>query len=76
MRRRFPLGKPYSSLARPAENKPNLARAERNERRGETGRDVAERKRTRTDLYAEAKRQDIPGRSRMSQAQLERVLGK
>jgi hypothetical protein len=31
--------------------------------------------RTRTELYAEAKRRDIPGRSRMSKRQLERVLG-
>jgi len=32
--------------------------------------------RTKADLYEEAKRRDVPGRSKMSKAQLEDVLGK
>lgn len=32
------------------------------------------RARTRADLYAEAKRRDIPGRSKMSRAELEKAL--
>lgn len=63
-----------SQYATPAENKRNLARTKRNERRGATGRDAAEGGKTRADLYAEAKRQDIPGRSRMTKAQLQRAL--
>ena len=50
---------------------------------GKQGAAVAARKRsggatpkTRAELYEEAKRRDIPGRSRMGRAELARALGK
>jgi hypothetical protein len=71
----------------PKENAGNLRRTKTKERRGETYRDEAEghhsagrrsgRKsegKTRDELYAEARRADIPGRSRMSKAELARAL--
>lgn len=63
-----------SKYASPAENRKNLARTKRNERRGATGQDAAEGGRTRDELYDEAKRKDVPGRSRMTKAQLLRAL--
>jgi hypothetical protein len=69
----------------PRENKRNLRRTKEKERRGETYRDEVEGKgksgrgrsadgNTKAELYAEAKRRDIPGRSRMNKGQLERAL--
>jgi Family of unknown function (DUF6496) len=82
----------------PAENKRNLHHTKAKERRGETYRDEAEGKksrsksaasgsstrsrnadrrggeRTKAELYAEAKRRNIPGRSKMDKAQLQRAL--
>jgi Family of unknown function (DUF6496) len=77
-----------SKYERPAENKRNLRRTKEKERRGETYRDEAEggsdrgksaRSRsgggkTKADLYEEAKKRDIPGRSKMNKQQLERAL--
>ncbi len=75
-----------SKYESPAENKRNLRRTKAKERRGETYRDEAEggkgrRKsarsngeKTRAELYQEAKRRDIPGRSKMNKQQLERAL--
>src|SRR6476646_2242556 len=45
----------------PTKNKRNLRRTKAKERRGETYRDEAEGKTTKAELYAEAKRRDIPG---------------
>jgi hypothetical protein len=69
----------------PKERGHNLRRTKAKERRGETGQAAAEGRRrtgqrrsgngkTRTELYQEAKRRDIPGRSRMNKQQLERAL--
>ena len=68
----------------PAENRRKLKRTKRKERHGETGRAAAEGRRndptgnasrdTRAALYAEARRRDIPGRSRMNRDQLARAL--
>ena len=73
----------------PAKNKRNLRHTKAKERRGETSRDAAEggtksgksngssRSRggkTKSELYAEAKRRDIPGRSKMDKGELERAL--
>lgn len=65
-----------SSQASPAENKRNAARTRGKEKRGQTAMQLKEGKtaKTRGDLYAEARRRDIPGRSKMSKAQLERAL--
>ena len=74
-----------SKYESPAENKRNLRHTKAKERRGETYRDEAEGKKdrarsrpgneqTKARLYAEAKRRDIPGRSKMNKQQLERAL--
>ena len=58
-------------------NRENLLRTKARERRGATEKDRSERAddgQTRAELYAEAKRRDIPGRSRMSKGELERAL--
>src|ERR1700738_3522053 len=51
-------------------NRENLKRTKARERRGATEKDRRERqrepKRTRSELYAEAKHRNIPGRSKMS----------
>ena len=67
-----------SNQATPAQNKRNLSRTKRKESRGQTAMQEKEGKnaKTRTELYAEAKKHDIPGRSKMSKAQLERALRK
>lgn len=70
------------------ENQANLRRTKRRERRGDTAKARTEggaRRRstgtkhrgatkTRAELYAEARRRGIPGRSRMNKQQLERAL--
>jgi hypothetical protein len=66
------------------ENERNLRRTKRRERAGNTARDEAEGRggsggarsggKTRAELYEEAKRRGVPGRSKMSKAQLERAV--
>jgi hypothetical protein len=62
----------------PAKNRENLRQTKAKERKGETAKAQAEgrggRGPTKAELYAEAKRRDIPGRSRMDKAELERAL--
>ena len=69
----------------PKERAHNLRRTKSKERRGETGQAAAEGRRrtgqrqsgngkTRSELYQQAKRRDIPGRSKMNKQQLERAL--
>jgi hypothetical protein len=69
----------------PKERAHNLRHTKAKERRGETGQAVAEGPRrtaprrsaegkTRSKLYQEAKRLDVPGRSKMNKRQLERAL--
>jgi hypothetical protein len=72
----------------PAENKRNLRRTKEKEHRGETSRDEAEGRKegrksakgrngggkTRVELYNEAKKRGIPGRSKMNKQQLEKAL--
>jgi hypothetical protein len=58
-------------------NRKNLKRTKARERHGATEKDrrePADNGQTRAELYAEAKRRDIPGRSRMSKRELERAL--
>ena len=59
-------------------NRENLKRTKARERRDATGKGRSERqggpKRTRSELYAEAKRHNIPGRSKMSKEELDRAL--
>ena len=59
-------------------NRKNLKRTKARERHGATAKGRSGRyddgQMTRAELYAEAKRRDIPGRSKMSKRELERVL--
>lgn len=54
----------------PAKNRANLRRTVRRERDASSARGD-----TRAALYAEARRRDIPGRSKMTKAELRRALG-
>lgn len=67
------------------ENARNLRRTKRKERQGRTGRARAEgksgdpttkghKRETRSALYAEARRRNIPGRSKMGRDELKRAL--
>lgn len=60
----------------PGEQKKALRHTEARERKGETARQRDEREggRTRAELYEEAKRRHIPGRSKMAKAELEDAL--
>ena len=62
----------------PKKNRENLRRTKAKERKGKTAQARAEGKhghgRTKAELYAEAKRRDIPDRSKMDKAELERAL--
>ena len=74
----------------PKTNRENLKKTKAKERRGDTAKDVAEgrgRRRsagnvegasgdTRVMLYEQAKKKDIPGRSKMSKGELAHALGK
>jgi len=56
-------------------NPENLRRTKARERRSATEKDRTEgHKKTRAELYEQAKRRDISGRSKMSKAELERAL--
>ncbi len=68
----------FSNQQSPAENKRRLKQTKAKERRGETAMQEKEGKnaKTRGDLYEEAKKRDIPGRSKMSKAELEKALKK
>jgi hypothetical protein len=57
-----------SKYESPEGNRKNLRRTEARERGG------ASREKTRAELYAEAKRRNIPQRSKMTKEQLERAL--
>jgi Family of unknown function (DUF6496) len=72
-----------SNRKSPAENRRNRSRTEKKERRGETAqqrkegrgrRGAARDGETRAELYAEARRRGLHGCSRMSKAELQRVL--
>ena len=62
-----------SNRVDPAANKRNLARTKRNERAGDTGRDEAEGT-SKAALYEQAKRKNVPGRSKMSKAELQKAV--
>ncbi|RAI41465.1 DUF6496 domain-containing protein [Rhodoplanes roseus] len=73
-----------SNRQSPSDNRRTRERTKRKERYGQTGRAAAEGRRndptanasrdTRAALYAEARRRDIAGRSRMSRDELLRAL--
>jgi hypothetical protein len=55
-------------------NRENLKRTKRRERRGATEKDANETESTKSELYAEARRRNIPGRSKMDKNELKRAL--
>lgn len=63
-----------SNQQSPAQNRRSLKRTEQRERRGQTGRARAEGNPSRAELYEQAKRADIAGRSKMNKAELQRAL--
>jgi hypothetical protein len=71
-----------SNRQSPAKNRQRLSQTKRKERAGRTGQAAAEgrsrRRRsngpTRQELYQEATRRNVAGRSRMSKAELQRAL--
>ena len=75
-----------SNKRSPGENKRRLRQTRERERRGETGQAEAEGKKssrpsgrrgtgkTRADLYGEARRRGVAGRSKMSKSELERAV--
>ena len=65
-----------SNQQSPSENRKSLRRTRGKERTGETAMQEKEGKRakTRHDLEQEARRENIPGRSKMNKAELERAL--
>jgi hypothetical protein len=62
----------------PKESRSRLRRSKAKERTGRTAMQEKEGKgaKTRGDLYEEARKRGIPGRSKMSKAQLEKALTK
>jgi hypothetical protein len=65
-----------SNQQTPSENRRRRARTQRKEAKGETAMQEKEGKaaKTRTELYDEAKRRNIAGRSKMDRDELERAL--
>ena len=55
-------------------NRENLRRTKRRERGGATAKDASKKGPTKSELYKEARRRRIPGRSKMDQGELERAL--
>jgi hypothetical protein len=64
----------------PAQNKRNAKRTKQKERKGQTAEQEKEGKdamqHNRAELYDQAKKRNIPGRSKMNKAQLEQALHK
>lgn len=63
-----------SNQETPAENRANLRRSKAKERRGETAKAIREESASKAELYAEAKRRNIAGRSTMDKAALRKAL--
>jgi hypothetical protein len=68
-----------SNQESPKKNRENLARTKSRERRGATEKERSEgtssgSDKNRSELYAEAKRRNIRGRSKMDKAELQRAL--
>ena len=69
-----------SNQESPKKNKENLAKTKAKERTGKTAKASGAKKggsgdgKSKAELYAQAKRHNIPGRSKMSKGELERAL--
>jgi hypothetical protein len=55
-------------------NRENLQRTKRRERRGATAKDTSEGQTTKSALYAESRRRNIRGRSKVDKNELQRAL--
>lgn len=65
-----------SNQQSPAENRKRQRQTKARERRGETAKQREERKdRTKAELYEQAKKKEIEGRSKMNKAELEKAVG-
>ena len=60
-----------SNQESPAKNQRNLGRTVKREREGDT---AESRRETRQDLYAEARKRNIPGRSKMTKSELAQAI--
>lgn len=60
----------------PAQNRRALKRTQARERSGGTGKARAEGAPSRAELYERAKRANLPGRSKMTKAELQRALAR
>ncbi|MCW2284158.1 hypothetical protein M2323_001925 [Rhodoblastus acidophilus] len=58
----------------PGKNRENLRKTKAKEARGETAQARDEAGGSKAELYAEARRRDIPGRSYMTKAELKRAI--
>lgn len=64
-----------SNQQSPAENKKRLKQTEAREKKGDTAKQRDEGKGpTKAELYAKARKEKIPGRSKMSKAELEKAV--
>jgi hypothetical protein len=63
-----------SNQQSPAENKKRLKETKAKERAGQTSKQADEGNPTKAELYAQAKRKNIEGRSKMSKAELEKAV--
>ena len=63
-----------SNQQRPAENRERLSETKAKERRGATAQQRDEGNPTKAELYAQARKQDVPGRSKMGKAELQRAV--
>ena len=66
-----------SNQQSPKENKARLSKTKARERGGDTGKGASRGDgKSKADLLAEARKRDIPGRSKMDKAELERALAR
>lgn len=63
-----------SNQQSPPENKKRLKETKAKERRDPTSKQADEGDMTKAELYETAKKQDVPGRSKMSKAKLEEAV--
>lgn len=63
-----------SNQQSPAENRKRLSKTKAKERRGDTAKQAKEGNPTKAELYEQAKNKDVPGRSKMSKAELEKAV--
>ena len=63
-----------SNRQSPEENRTRYRRTKKAEREGDTGQARSEAEPTRADLYKRAQEQNVPGRSKMTKAELAKAV--